>query len=108
MTNETLQGIYDELKQMRDEIKLKMHLGGMELRDQWEELEGEWKSWTHQLGQELSAGAEDVESKIREAGGDDLRKAEIKTKLAVSKLKKGYAEVAEKLKEQAEEPKEEE
>lgn len=98
MTNEKLQGIYDELQTMRDEIKLKVHLGGMELRDQWEELEGDWKDWKRELGQELSAGAEDIESRIREAGGEDLRKAEEKTKAAISKLKEGYAEVAEKLK----------
>ncbi len=100
MTNETLDSVYEELKQLRDEIGLKLHLGGMDLRDQWGELESEWKTWTHQLAQELDAGAEDVEAKIREAGGDDLRKVEIKTKLAISKLQKGFKEVADKLNEE--------
>ena len=102
MTDETLESIYSELKQMRDEIGLKLHLGGMELRDQWDELDVEWKTWTHQLAQELKAGAEDIEAKIREAGGDDLRKAEIKTKLAITKLQKGFKEVAGKLEEKQE------
>lgn len=97
MTDETLDRIYDELKHMRDEIGLKLHLGGMELREQWDELEADWNTWTHQLGQELKAEAEDVEAKIREAGGEELRKAEIKTKLAVSKLRTGLREVADKL-----------
>jgi hypothetical protein len=32
------------LKTLRDEIKVKLHLGGMEAKDQWEKLEPElWK-----------------------------------------------------------------
>ena len=34
-TNEPLDKTYDELKQLRDEIRLKLQLGGMELRDEW-------------------------------------------------------------------------
>ena len=97
MSEDTLDKIYAELKQMHDEIKLKLHLGGMELRDEWNRLEAEWDTWTHQLSQELEAKGEDIEAQIRESGGDDLRKAEIKTKLAISKLKRGFKEVADKL-----------
>lgn len=97
MSEEALDKIYDELKHMHDEIKLKLHLGGMELRDEWKELDAEWDTWTHQLSQELEAKAADVEEKIRAAGPDDLRKAEIATRLAVSKLKAGFKELAEKL-----------
>ena len=95
---DTLDKIYDDLKQLRDEIKLKVHLGSMELRDQWQELENDWTNWTHHVAQELQAKGEDLEAEIREAGGEDLRKVEIKTKLAISKLKQGFEEVSSKLK----------
>jgi hypothetical protein len=100
MTEETqapLDKTYDELKQLRDEIRLKLQLGGMELRDEWEKLEGEWDTWTHRLGQELEAKAEDLEQRLREAGGEDLRKIEVATKLEIGKLKRGFQEVADKL-----------
>lgn len=97
MKEESLDKIYDELKHMHDDIKLKLHLGGMELRDEWNELDAQWDTWTHQLSQELEAKAADVEAQIREAGPDELRKAEIATRLAVSKLKGGLKALADKL-----------
>ncbi len=96
-TEGTLDKIYGELKQLRDEIALKVHLGGMELREQWSELEGEWDSWTHQLKQDLESKGDDLEKDLRKAGGDDLRKLEIKTKVSVSKLERGLKEVSKKL-----------
>ena len=36
---ERLQGALDELRTLRDEIRLDLHLGGMDLRDEWEKLE---------------------------------------------------------------------
>jgi hypothetical protein len=96
-TNEPLDKTYDELKQLRDEIRLKLQLGGMEVRDEWEKLEGEWDTWTHQLGQQLEAKAEDLEQRLREAGGEDLRKLEVATKLEIGKLKRGFQEVADNL-----------
>jgi hypothetical protein len=34
-----LQGTLGELKTLRDEIRLDLHLGGMDLRDEWARLE---------------------------------------------------------------------
>jgi hypothetical protein len=36
---EQLQGTLGELKTLRDEIRLDLHLGGMDLRDEWAKLE---------------------------------------------------------------------
>jgi chromosome segregation ATPase len=36
---ERLHGTLDELRTLRDEIRLDLHLGGMDLRDEWEKLE---------------------------------------------------------------------
>ena len=63
-----------------------------------EKLDLEWENWTHQLSQELKAEGEDLEAKIREAGGEDLKKAEIATNLAIAKLKSGLQGVVDKLK----------
>jgi hypothetical protein len=98
MNEDALDKIYDDLKQMRDEVKLKLHLGGMGVRDEVEKLDLEWENWTHQLSRQLKAEGEDLEAKIREAGGEDLKKAEIATNLAIAKLKSGLQGVVDKLK----------
>ena len=98
MSDDALDKIYDDLKRMRDEIKVKLHLGGMGVRDEVEKLDLEWENWTHQLSQELMAEGEDLEAKIREAGGEDLKKAEIATNLAIAKLKSGLQRVVDRLK----------
>jgi hypothetical protein len=36
---ERLEGTLDELRTLRDEIRLDLHLVGMDLRDEWEKLE---------------------------------------------------------------------
>ena len=96
-SQDRLDRIYADLKKSREEIQLKVHLGGMELREKWNGLDAEWKTWTHQLGQELGAMGDDLESKLREAGGDDLRKLEIKTRVASSKLTRAFQEIRSKL-----------
>ena len=70
----TLDKVYEDLKQLRDEIALKVHLGSMELRDEWRGLERDWDTWTHQLQQGLEETGADLEERLRNAGGDDLRK----------------------------------
>ncbi len=49
----------------------------------------------------LETKAEDLEKKLREAGGEDLRKIEIATKLTISKLKRGFREISDKLTEES-------
>jgi hypothetical protein len=93
-----LDQIYQELKKSRDEIGLKLHLGSMELRDRWQELEGEWDTWVHQVKKDLGAKSDDLEAELREAGGDTLKKVEIATRVTISKLKRGLEEVAAELK----------
>lgn len=97
MSEGPLDKVYAELKQARDEIRLKIHLGGMELRDEWNELDGEWESWVHEVGETLKSKGEDLGEKIREAGGEDLRKIEIKSELAIKKFKKSFNDMKEKL-----------
>jgi hypothetical protein len=93
----TLDTVYGELKQLRDEMALKVHLGGMELRETWNELEREWDNWVDQLKEDLQTTGDGLEKDLRKAGGEDLRKLELKTKVIVSKLERGLKDVSKKL-----------
>jgi hypothetical protein len=52
----------DELQRMRDELKLKLHLGGAEVKQRWERVEQRWPQ---------------IEERLRHAGGkaDDAANA---------------------------------
>ena len=43
ITKENLKAYADELAQLHDEIKLKIHLGAKEAQDEWHEIEEKWK-----------------------------------------------------------------
>jgi len=45
----------DDLKKLRDEVKLKIHLGTMEVKDEWEELEKKWDQFTRDTDLEKTA-----------------------------------------------------
>ena len=52
----------EELKGLRDELDLKMHLASLELKDEWQELEGKWDRFSSRAG--LEASAESVGSAL--------------------------------------------
>jgi len=70
-----------ELRQKRDELALKIHLGSMEVQEQWSDLEKKWKTFAAEaklkesateiggaarlLGQELKAGYESIKNALR-------------------------------------------
>ena len=43
ITKENLKAYADEIAQLHDEIKLKIHLGAKEAQDEWHEIEEKWK-----------------------------------------------------------------
>lgn len=52
-----------ELKAMRDELRVQMHLSKLEARELWDELEGRWQhveSKAEQVGHASQETAEDV------------------------------------------------
>jgi hypothetical protein len=69
-------GLVEELKQTRDEIKLKIHLGSKDIQDEWSELEQRWRSFESRA--ELDNSARDV--------GDAV-------KILASELKDAFAKV---------------
>ena len=40
---ERLEEMVSSLKQIRDELKVQIHLGKAEAKDEWEEMEGHWE-----------------------------------------------------------------
>lgn len=76
---EELAEVLEQLKQLRDELALKIHLGSMEAKSEWEELEQKWSDFEARarldetaegLGQAVSLLAEEIK-----AGYDRIRKA---------------------------------
>ena len=75
--------VVDTLKQMRDELRVQIHLASKDVQDDWEELEDKMKNITdkagldetgegvgkaiEQLGQELKLGYERMRDAIKDA-----------------------------------------
>lgn len=72
--------LIEHLKQERDELALKMHLASMELKDEWEALEGKWEEFSSHAG--LNKTADGVESAL-ELLGDELKKGYQRLKRAL-------------------------
>ena len=85
--NQSHDDIVSLLKRQRDELKLKIHLGGKDAQDKWDELETEWngfreaveplseavKDAASKAGEQASKVAEDVPPKLKD-GYEKLRK----------------------------------
>lgn len=85
-TKESLEREKQALEEARDELKLQMHLGSMEVKKQWDQLE---KKWEH-VSEELSRIGTHTKGPI-----EDIGKA---TRGLLDELKSGYARVREQLK----------
>lgn len=74
--------LVEDLKQARDEIKLKVHLGAKDLQDEWTTLEKRWHSFEKKADFERST--KDVSSALRGLGLE-LEKAFSRIRSALSK-----------------------
>jgi len=78
---EKLEGELETLQTTRDELRVRVHLGKMDAKEQWDELE---KQWQH------------VESKLKIAGeagrevAGDIGEA---ASLTIAEIKEGYAKL---------------
>ena len=79
----TYEEMTNELKRLRDEAKLQIHLGTADAKKQWEELEAEWKVYQR-----------DAEAKLKQSGDE----ADAKWPEFSSNMKDGYNKVLESLK----------
>jgi hypothetical protein len=70
----------EDLKQERDELRLKMHLGSMEVRERWEALEEKWQDFAARA--RLRETSEDVEESLRVLG-EELQMGYARVKAAL-------------------------
>jgi hypothetical protein len=75
---DTMEEQAKELREVRDELRVKLHLGAMEARDLWEELEKEWDQAEGKL-KVLSGAGQEAAEEVGEA-----------TKVVLDKVKEGY------------------
>ena len=71
-----------KLKQERDELALKMHLGRKDLADEWEQLEAKWNELRAVKGPPLKEAAAETAHGVGHA-----------MELAAAELKKGYEKI---------------
>lgn len=79
MNSDDVQKFINKLRTDRDELRLRMHLASMEVRDEWEELEGRWDKLEARLqnagetlaesGREVGEGLEIVVDELGSAYG---------------------------------------
>lgn len=58
--------LVDDLRRMRDEIRLKAHLGSKDLQDEWAALEKRWHSFEQKA--ELERSAKNVGKALSDLG----------------------------------------
>jgi hypothetical protein len=63
-----LQKLTDDLKRVRDEIKLKIHLGSKEAQNQWADLEKRWTTFREKA--ELDRTAGEMGGTVKQLGSD--------------------------------------
>ena len=80
------ESVYSFLKRQRDELKLQMHLGGKDARDEWEKLEATWA--------DLEERAEPLSGAVKEAAAATGEQAKKVTgaamDLAAREISAGY------------------
>jgi uncharacterized coiled-coil DUF342 family protein len=79
-----VEGLYEELKQKRDELRVQMHLASKELKDEWDELEDKMEDFSGKAKQFAN------DAKLRETGsglGDALGKLGHEIKLGYERIR---------------------
>ena len=85
MDREYFDGLVERLKQERDELAVRLHLGKAELRDEWDRLEPkfeEMKARAASLGDESDEVVEDIKAAFA---------------LAADEIRKGYRRIADSI-----------
>ena len=91
MSDEKSNELWEQLKTQRDELRVRMHLGRADLKDEWDEMEEKWESvqdkfedfledsgeaakevqgMMHIIGEEISAAYARIKQRLDEADKD--------------------------------------
>ncbi|MFZ5693833.1 MAG: hypothetical protein ACOY5F_21575 [Pseudomonadota bacterium] len=65
---QNLDKIVADLKQLRDQARVKAHLGAMEVQDEWRKLESKWE--TFEARAQLDRSAKDVGAALELLGAE--------------------------------------
>ncbi len=84
--SERLSKELDELRGVRDEIQLQLHLGAAEVRDRWEKLERDFGQLEGRL------------ERVRDASKEELAEVGEAARELAARIRDGYAQVKSKLK----------
>lgn len=79
-------GLAEKLKQQRDEINLKLHLAGMDVKQEWEQNEHKWEQFKAQLAE------------IRDETNDITEELAAATIVIGEELGNAYRRIVERLK----------
>lgn len=85
ISKERINELVEELKQHRDELKVKMHLAKADAKDEWEKLEKRMEA----LEAKLEAKKESFGDVVEDASDN----VEAALELAAEELKKGYQQI---------------
>lgn len=64
-TKKDIAALKTELKTLRDEINLKVHLASMDLRDEWAKLEPQADKAWRELNEATAEAAQDLKARIQ-------------------------------------------
>jgi hypothetical protein len=76
-TKSTFQQMKDELKAMAEEIRVRVHLGGMEVKEKWAELEPKIQKASTETGDAITGGVAELKAQVEKLR-DKLKKDEPK------------------------------
>ena len=82
---EEIKESFEELRQLRDELQLQMHLAAVEVKDEWQDLEKKWDQAHAQL------------QKVEEAAGEAAQGVGEALEILGDELKKGYQRIRDSL-----------
>ena len=77
---EELNKLLQQLAQQRDELRVKMSLAKLEVREEWERLEGKWehvRATAPKIREELGTSAANVTTALRQAA-EEIRQGYVR------------------------------
>ncbi len=90
MAEDKFEDLIDTLKQQRDELKVRMHLGSLDAKDEFEALEKKWEQWT--------AEAKAQSKPIRDVMEESAKNVGSALDLVLDEVKQSYERIKNQLK----------
>jgi hypothetical protein len=87
---DTVEDLIEALKQQRDELKVQMHLGSLEAKDEFAALEEKWEHW--------SSEAKAQSKPMREVIADSAKNVGSAVDLVLDEVKQSYERIKNQLK----------